>query len=123
TGNTGQASGLDRPNAAGNLKVSNPTSERWFNTDAFEIPDPYTFGNAGRNIIRGPGFASVDVSLNRRFAVSEFVDVKLEVQAFNLFNRTNFNLPELNADDSGTFGRILSAKAPRQVQFALRLNF
>ncbi|MBN2243034.1 MAG: TonB-dependent receptor, partial [Acidobacteria bacterium] len=123
TGNTGQASGLDRPNVIGSFGLSDPTPERWFDAGAFEIPAPFTFGNAGRNIIRGPGYASVDVSLSRRIAVSEKVDMKLEAQAFNLLNRTNFDLPELNADDPGTFGRILSAKAARQIQFALRLSF
>ncbi len=48
---------------------SRPTPQQWFNTAAFAIPAPYTFGNAGRNILRGPGLATVDFSLKRAFAL------------------------------------------------------
>jgi hypothetical protein len=44
-------------------------------------------------------------------------------QAFNSLNRANFNLPELYADGPGTFGKIFSAQAPRQIQFAARFRF
>jgi hypothetical protein len=99
-------------------KVSNPTNDRWFDTSAFAIAPPYQFGNAGRNILRGPGFASFDLSLARTFAVKDKATVQFEAQAFNLFNRVNFDLPELYADEPDT-----SAKSPRQVQFTLRLSF
>jgi len=45
------------------------------------------------------------------------------LQAFNALNRTNFNLPDAFVDQPATFGRILSAKSPRQIQMALRLRF
>ena len=53
----------DRPNLVGNPELSNPTTLQWFNTAAFAFPTPGTFGNAGRNILEGPGFQNVNASL------------------------------------------------------------
>ncbi|PYT28219.1 MAG: hypothetical protein DMG57_15515, partial [Acidobacteria bacterium] len=64
-----------------------------------------------------------DAAVERRFSLREGLSISFEAEAFNLFNRTNFDLPERIADDSATFGRIFSAKAPRQIQLALRLLF
>ncbi|HXJ96095.1 MAG TPA: TonB-dependent receptor [Terriglobia bacterium] len=122
TGNTGSQTGSDRPNVVGNWKLSNPTPSEWFNTSAFVTPPQYTFGDAGRNIIRGPGFASFDLALVRRFAMTERLKLTVEAQAFNLFNRANFNLPQTYFNQP-TFGQILSAQAPRQIQFAARFTF
>jgi hypothetical protein len=123
TGNTGQQSGSDHPNLEGNPVLANPTADRWFDTAAFAVASPYTFGNAGRSILRGPGFASVDFSLVRRVPLKGAAALWFEAQVFNLLNRTNFDLPELYVDEPATFGRIFSAKAPRQVQFAVRVSF
>jgi hypothetical protein len=122
TGNTGGNFGSDRPNVV--RAVSYPrTSDRWFDPGAFAIPARFTFGNAGRNILRGPGYATLDTSVARGFRLQERVTATLELQAYNLLNRTNFDLPERYADEPATFGRIFSAKAPRQVQLALRISF
>jgi hypothetical protein len=123
TGNTGQNSGSDRPNVVANPALSERTPERWFDTSAFAVAAPFTFGNAGRNMLRGPGFASFDLSLLRQIPLRNDWSLSLEAQAFNLFNRANFDLPELYADEAATFGKIFSAKAPRQLQFAVRLKF
>lgn len=124
TGNGGgTTTGSDRPNLLHSPQISHPTADRWFDTSAFAVAAPYHFGNAGRNIVRGPGFASFDLSLARRFPLSDCNALSFEAQAFNLFNRANFALPELYADEPGTFGRIFAAKSPRQLQFALRLSF
>jgi hypothetical protein len=95
----------------------------WFNTSAFAIAPAYTFGDAGRNILSGPGFGSVDVSLYRLFNLNERFKLSAEVQAFNVFNRANFDLPQNYADNPATFGRIFSANAPRQLQLSARLAF
>jgi hypothetical protein len=95
----------------------------WFNTSAFAVGPRGTFGNAGRNILRGPAYTSIDISLGRRFALTEKVSLQAEAQAFNCANRANFDLPERFADEPATFGRIGSAKAPRQIQFSLRLIY
>jgi hypothetical protein len=122
TGNTGGTFGSDRPNALFPPQVAHPGPEEWFNPAAFAVPAPYTFGNAGRNTLRGPGLFTWDVEAARQFALSERYSLTLEAQAFNMLNRTNFDLPQLYADQP-SFGQIFSAKAPRQLQFALRLGF
>ncbi len=123
TGNTGQQSGSDHPNLVGNPTLSNGTRDQWFNTDAFAVPPPYTFGNAGRNILRGPGYASVDLAVARNVPLDGRRTLTVEAQVFNLFNRVNYDLPQLYVDEPATFGRIFSAKAPRQVQLAVRVTF
>jgi len=123
TGNTGGNFGSDRPNVVGNPSLANPSPQEWFNTAAFAIPAPYTFGNAGRNILRGPGLVTWNASLARRFALREKTSLQVEAQAFNLLNRVNFNLPQSWVDDPSTFGQIFSARDPRQIQFAMRLQF
>ncbi|MGB6946977.1 MAG: TonB-dependent receptor [Bryobacteraceae bacterium] len=123
TGNTGGNFGIDRPNVLFNPTLSNPTPQEWFNTAAFQIPAQYTWGDAGRNILRGPGLATVDLSLRRHFVLREGINLTAEAQSFNLLNRANFNLPDAFADQPLTFGKIFSAQPPRQIQFALRLAF
>jgi hypothetical protein len=123
TGNTGSPVGNDRPNVVGNPHLANPSPSEWFNTAAFAIPPQYTFGNAGRNIVMGPGLFTADLSLVREIRLGERESLSLEGQAFNSLNRANFNLPELYVDSPGTFGKIFSAQAPRQIQFAARFRF
>jgi hypothetical protein len=112
----------DRPNVVGNSELSNSTTQRWFNTDAFAFPAPGTFGNAGRNILEGPGFQNVNASLVKNTALTERVNLQFRAEAFNLFNHPNFNLPD-NFFPSPTFGRITSARDPRHIQFGLKLLF
>ena len=112
----------DRPNLVGNPELSNPSTSQWFNTAAFVFPAPGTFGNAGRNILEGPGFQSVNASLVKNTNFSERVKLQFRAEAFNLFNHPNFNLPD-NFLGSPTFGRITSARDPRHIQFGLKLLF
>ena len=112
----------DRPNVVGNPELSNQTTAQWFNTSAFAFPAPGTFGNAGRNILDGPGFQNVNVSLMKNTALSERLNLQFRAEAFNLFNHPNFNLPD-NFLGSPTFGRITSARDPRHIQFGLKLLF
>ena len=112
----------DRPNLIGNPELSNPTTDQWFNTAAFVFPAPGRFGNAGRNILDGPGFQSFNASLVKNTHFTETVNLQFRVEAFNLFNHPNFNLPD-NFLGSPTFGRITSARDPRHLQFGLKLLF
>ena len=123
TGNTGGTFGYDRPNVNGDPNLSGPSPTRRFRTEAFSMPDRYSFGNAGRNVLTGPALATVDSSLARVFYLKEHYRLTASVEAFNLLNRTNFELPERFLDEPSTFGRVLSAKSPRQVQISLRLQF
>jgi hypothetical protein len=124
--NTGNAGGVtagsDRPNVVGDPELDAPTADRWFDTTAFTVPAPFTFGNAGRNSVRGPGFATVDVALSKDLTLPRG-RATVAIQVFNLFNRTNFDQPEHLVDEPATFGRIFSAKAARQVQLVARLSF
>ena len=112
----------DRPNVVGNPELSNQTTLQWFNTAAFAFPAPGTFGNAGRNILEGPGFQNVNASLLKNTRLTERFNLQFRAEAFNLFNHPNFNLPD-NFLGSPTFGRITSARDPRHIQFGLKLLF
>jgi hypothetical protein len=112
----------DRPNLGGDPNLSSRTPERWFNTSAFVFPAPGTFGNAGRNILTGPGFQNVNASLVKNTALNERFNLQLRAEAFNLFNHPNLNLPD-NFLGSPTFGRISSAREPRHLQFGVKLLF
>ena len=123
TGNTGGQFGSDRPNVLRDPRIGDPGPAMWFDTSALRLAPRFQFGSAGRNIVRGPSYASVDLSLSRRFPLSDEVAIVFDAQAFNVANRVNFNLPELYADEPTTFGRIFAARAPRQFQFSLRFVF
>jgi hypothetical protein len=112
----------DRPNVIGDPDLSERTPERWFNTAAFAIPPAGRFGNAGRNILEGPGYQTVNASLIKNTSLSERFNLQFRAEAFNLFNHPNFNLPD-NFLGSPTFGQITSAREPRHIQFGLKLLF
>lgn len=123
--NTGRASlgflSNDRPNTVGDPKLDAPTPEQWFSTAAFELPHYGTFGNTGRNTVEGPGFANTNVALIKVVRGARG-DLQLRLEAFNLFNRANYDQPD-NFFGSPTFGRILSAQAPRRLQLGVRATF
>jgi hypothetical protein len=112
----------DRPNVLRNPTLSNPTPERWFDTSAFVFPPPGTFGNAGRNILDGPGYQNFNASLVKRTAINERVNLQFRAEVFNLFNHPNFGFPD-NFLGSPSFGRITSARDPRHIQFGAKLVF
>ena len=112
----------DRPNVVGNPRLSNPTPDLWFNTAAFAIPPYGSFGNAGRNIIEGPAFQTINLSLVKNTTVREGMTLQFRAESFNFLNHPNFNLPD-NFVGSPTFGQILSAQDPRHIQFGLKLLF
>ncbi|MEZ5353846.1 MAG: carboxypeptidase regulatory-like domain-containing protein [Bryobacteraceae bacterium] len=112
----------DRPHALHDPRVSSPTPDRWFDTEAFAIPARGTFGNAGRNIVDGPGLQSVNASVVKNFALRENFRLQFRAEFFNLFNHTNFDLPDLFVG-SPTFGRVSSAQSPRRLQLGLKAIF
>lgn len=118
--NTGQLQ--DRPNLVGDPRLANPDPQMWFNTAAFALPAPGTFGNAGRNILTGPGYGNTDIALVKRIGFGEVRKLELRGEVFNLFNRPNFDLPNAVAD-SAQFGRIFSAGPARQIQFGIKFAF
>jgi len=112
----------DRPNVVGKPEISDGTPDRWFNTAAFAFPPFGSFGDAGRNILDGPGYTNFNGSVMKTTKLMERLDLQFRAEAFNLFNHPNFNLPD-NFLGSPTFGRILSAQSPRHIQFGLKLLF
>nr|MBA3442871.1 hypothetical protein [Pyrinomonadaceae bacterium] len=94
----------------------------WFDTSAFRAPAPNSFGNAGRNVVRGPGFTNYDFSVFRNFKFKERYEVEFRTELYNLTNTPHWNNPQGNVN-SGQFGQITSAFGEREVQFALRFLF
>ena len=123
--NSGSGSGADRANRVGNgaLPRSERTISRFFDTSAFVLPAPQTFGNAGRNILYGPGFANFDVGLMKSFRVAERTAVQLRGEAFNIANHPNFKNPAAVVNVPGTFGKISGVQSPRIMQLAMKLVF
>ena len=112
----------DRPHYLRDAALANGALERWFDVTAFAMPPRGTFGNAGRNVLDGPGMQAVNASLLKNFVVTEAATLQFRAEAFNLFNHVNLDLPD-NFLGSPTFGRISSAQAPRHIQFGLKLIF
>jgi hypothetical protein len=125
---------LDRPSLVPGV---NPYSDTmgpqllWLNPTAFTQNATGTFGNLGRNVIRGPGQLNLDLSLSRIFAVTERNKLEARAEVFNAINHTNFSLPktstvgvtDVDGITSSNFGRFTSAQNPRILQFALKLHF
>jgi len=111
------------PGQAVRLPKGQRTIERYFNTDAFTTPAAYTFGNAGRDTIPGPGNELLTFSVARRFQPTERVSTEFRADAFNSFNHPNVGIPGPNPDFGPYFGRILITGEPRRLQFGIRLGF
>jgi len=146
-----QASGLDRANLIGPIRTFDPRGLRtlagnclgdgsavqshfYFDPGSFDclsVPDGgtiplFTFGNSGRNIIRGPGINNVDLSIFKHFKLGEQRDLEFRSEFFNAFNHTQFLISGNSATAfgfSGDFGQVTQARDPRIIQFALKLSF
>jgi len=120
--NSGTAQYTDRPNIVGNPETGAQGPDGWFNAEAFAVPRPGTFGSAGRNILSGPAFKTVDFGLSKQFSFNEQRYLQFRAEFFNLFNHPNLTLPNRFIDQP-TAGKISSAKASRQIQLALKFVF
>jgi hypothetical protein len=111
-----------RPNVTCDPYAASPSITGWFNRDCVVIPtDPsQPFGNASRNTVRGPNFWTFDFAAVKRLALAGSSAVEFRVEAFNLFNRTNFAAPNGNRSAAG-FGTITAAYDPRQVQLGVKV--
>jgi hypothetical protein len=99
------------------------TADAWFNAAAFSTPAAFTFGNVGRNSVYGPGMQTLDLALQREFAVTETLKVQIRAEAFNALNRTNLGTPNRFVN-TPQFGTITEAATPgREIQLGLRVSF
>jgi hypothetical protein len=119
TTNTGTSS---RPNIIGPV-VYPKTLNNWFLPSAFATPAPYTYGNAGRNTLLGPGRTNFDTSLFKTFPIHERMVLQFRVEAFNVFNHPQFGYPNQTIGNSQV-GQITSIVGnARNLQASLRLQF
>jgi hypothetical protein len=103
-----------------------PDNERtianWFNRSCVSAPTDISqpFGNAARNVVRGPMFWGLDVAASKRFALGGPAQFEFRLEAFNVLNRSNFRAPNGNRSAS-TFGAITATYDPRQLQLGFKL--
>jgi hypothetical protein len=112
-----------RPDVVGSGSLSDRSIDHWFNINDFVVPQAFTIGNAGRNILRGPGLQNWDLSLMKNFNFTERSYLQFRAEFFNLLNHPNFGLPNPNIEDPIHGGQITNANDPRIMQFALKLYF
>ncbi len=113
--------GFDRPDVAGNPRLSRPDPARWFATAAFRPPNR-TFGNLGRNTLRADGLNQFDIALYKNFPLRERARLQFRAEVFNAFNTPNFFLP-VGDLTSAAAGRVRSALDSRQIQLALKIRY
>jgi len=121
-----------RPMYAGTpgAKVILGDPQRWFDPSVFALPPAGMYGNLGRNVLAGPGLATLDLALHKVFRRAERQSVQLRVEAFNVANHPNFQIPSALALFDSTLARVGSAgritetvTTSRQVQVALKWVF
>jgi hypothetical protein len=121
-----------RPMYAGaegaNVILGDP--QRWFDPSFFELPPEGMYGNLGRNVLSAPGLAAMDLALHKTLWKTERQSVRLRVEAFNLTNHPNFQMPSSLGLFTSSLGRVGSAgritettTTSRQIQLALKWMF
>ena len=124
-------SGSLRANAVAgqSISISDPTTLRWFNTAAFcapsatcANPNASGFGDAGRNIIEGPGQVSLNMSLNKTITIKESRALDLRISANNVFNIVHFTAIN-TVVNSFTFGEVTGTSGMRRVTMQARFRF
>ena len=120
--------GVDTPDfRPGNLAVNtNPRNGRAaFNTSLFSLPSLGQIGTAARRFFYGPGMANFDMALHKTVRLAEARSIELRIEAFNVFNHAQFfGAAAVNGNiSSASFGQIVSAQPPREIQLAARFRF
>ena len=114
-----------RPDQTGNPNAGGAqTIAQWFNTCAFaEVPvGVFRPGNAGRYTIEGPPITRWDFSVFKQISLRERARLQLRGEFFNVLNHANFANPNASFG-TVNFGKVLSARDPRQLQVAAKLTF
>ena len=102
-------------------KLEGP-GQQWISPSAFALPAVGTLGNAGRDILRGPGFSEYDANVVRKFRFKERATIETRLEATNVTNTPHFGNPS-GSINSATFGQVTTASGQRQAQVAMRLSF
>ncbi len=110
------------------LTIGDP--QKYFNDLAFGLPEAGRYGNLGRNTLTGPGIINVDLALHRNIVRTARHTIRLRLEAFNIANHPNFQIPSGldlfngSLQRLGTAGRITATSTPpRQIQIALKWTF
>jgi outer membrane receptor protein involved in Fe transport len=117
----------DRPNQVGDPHVAHPNQNEWYNPAAYADPAQYTFGDAGRNSLMGPGLGLVDLSLTKSFTFTETTHLDLKWDVFNALNRENLGQPTcagaafVDISDAGQICSIVDFR--RRMQIGAHLTF
>ena len=122
--------GLQRPNVVGSVPELScvpdparpPQRMSCFDPSAFALPAEFTFGNAPRNLLRGPGLVVTDLTLLKNVALGGQARLQLRLEMFNAFNNVNLGNPNAQLGNPA-FGRISSAGSMRQVQVGAKVIF
>jgi hypothetical protein len=120
---------LQRPNLVGAVPKLNcqPLANSrelvsCYDPSAFALPDKFTFGNAPRNVLRGPKSVATDLSLMKNFPIGHGAQFQFRAELFNAFNNVNYGNPN-GVFNSNSFGRLSSAGSMRQVQLGGKVIF
>lgn len=112
------------------LPKSERTFSRNFRTEAFALPAVGTYGNSGKFPLRGPGINNFDIGIFKNFFLRESSQLQFRLEMYNAFNHTQFSAFDTTArftpageQINRRFGEFISARAPRQMQLALRFSF
>jgi outer membrane receptor protein involved in Fe transport len=106
------------------LYPSKKTNAQWFNPAAFAAPAPYTFGNSGYDMLRGPNYQNWDMNLEKNTKLGERYRLQLRGEVFNVFNHPNFGVPSAVITNPAAFGIVSSVvNENRTIEFAAKFNF
>lgn len=119
--NTGNVSYM-RPNVVGDWHLSEQTPQAWFNKSAFAAPAQFTFGNAGRNILRSDSVHRFDMSVFRNFRLTERSYFEIRAEGYNVFNTVTYGEPTAEFT-SVNFGKVLSASSARSLRIGGKIVF
>ena len=99
------------------------TIQQLFNTAAFARPDAFTYGDAGRNIVIGPGIFNTDMSLIRNVTLGGSRSLQFRLEAFNVFNHPVWGDPNMSMA-SPLYGTINTTRTPmRELQLGVKFAF
>jgi hypothetical protein len=125
-GDSGTGSPENRPDCIGPVtypKTVSSVGMQWFGQSSFANAAPLTFGSCpAQGPVIGPGYADVDLSMQKNFLLNERMKFQFRADFLNLFNHPNFDVPN-DSCCTGTFGVVSATQNARQLQFALKFYF